>query len=257
MAIAGHYNPRLFRRHRETSCADSSHSPCWPSWAEAVVGRRPRHGGGRARARRTGRGRGRRAVPRSTQRSRRCSPRRRIRPRAGIGGVGSRSCTTANPPAQDRRLPRDGSGRAAPDRYVRDGKVAPPRLAVRSGAWRGSLRDFGTLPLATVLEPAIRYAAEELPRGSTPRRGAAGQRGGDPRPGRGFGGDLPLMMFKEGEARRRTSPARRRIAAGGDQTSGYQAARRDAPSPRNRVCDRRGICASTRRRLRDPLRTRS
>lgn len=63
---------------------------------------------------------------------------------------------------------------AAPDMYVRDGKV-DPRLSLRGalavavpGEVRGLarlLRDFGTLPLATVLAPSIRYAADGFPVG--------------------------------------------------------------------------------------------
>lgn len=63
---------------------------------------------------------------------------------------------------------------ARPDMYVRDGKT-DPRLSLRGplavavpGEVKGLtriLRDFGTLSLATVLEPAIRYAADGFPVG--------------------------------------------------------------------------------------------
>lgn len=63
---------------------------------------------------------------------------------------------------------------ATPDMYVRDGKV-DPGLSLRGalaiavpGEVKGLarvLRDFGTLPLATVLEPARRYAADGFPVG--------------------------------------------------------------------------------------------
>ncbi|MBI2963786.1 MAG: gamma-glutamyltransferase [Deltaproteobacteria bacterium] len=63
---------------------------------------------------------------------------------------------------------------AAAHMYVRDGQV-DPRLSLRGalavavpGEVRGLtrlLRDFGTLPLATVLEPAIRHAAQGFPVG--------------------------------------------------------------------------------------------
>jgi len=64
---------------------------------------------------------------------------------------------------------------ATPDMYVRDGHP-DPRLSLRGalaiavpGEVKGLarvLRDFGTLPLATVLAPAIRFAAEGFPVGS-------------------------------------------------------------------------------------------
>jgi gamma-glutamyltranspeptidase/glutathione hydrolase len=65
--------------------------------------------------------------------------------------------------------------RARPEMFVRDGKVDPV-LSLRGGlaiAVPGEvkglarvLRDFGTLPLSTVLAPAIRYAEEGFPVGS-------------------------------------------------------------------------------------------
>src|SRR5262245_48470920 len=65
-------------------------------------------------------------------------------------------------------------GRARSDMFVRDGKV-DPALSLRGGlaiAVPGEVRglaqvvrDFGTLPLATVLGPAIRYAEEGFPVG--------------------------------------------------------------------------------------------
>ena len=64
--------------------------------------------------------------------------------------------------------------RARSDMFVRDGKV-DPKLSLRGGlaiAVPGEVRglaqvvrDFGTLPLATVLGPAIRYAEEGFPVG--------------------------------------------------------------------------------------------
>jgi gamma-glutamyltranspeptidase/glutathione hydrolase len=64
--------------------------------------------------------------------------------------------------------------RARPDMFVREGKV-DPALSLRGGlavAVPGEvkglarvLRDFGTLPLATVLGPAIRYAEDGFPVG--------------------------------------------------------------------------------------------
>ena len=64
--------------------------------------------------------------------------------------------------------------RATPDMFVRAGKVDPV-LSLRGGLAIGVpgearglarvLRDFGSLPLATVLGPAIRYAEEGFPVG--------------------------------------------------------------------------------------------
>jgi gamma-glutamyltranspeptidase/glutathione hydrolase len=63
---------------------------------------------------------------------------------------------------------------ATPDMFVRDGKV-DSRLSLHGGLAVGvpgevrglgrMLRDFGTLPLAAVLAPAVRYAAEGFPVG--------------------------------------------------------------------------------------------
>ncbi len=161
---------------------------------------------------------------------------------------------------------------AAPDRYVRDGKVAPPpslrgALAVAvPGEVRGLarlLRDFGTLPLATVLEPAIRYAAEGFPVG----RHLAEELRANAEEIRGHADLAAIYLkpngtsFKEGEVLVQADLAGtlKAIAAGGDQTF-YEGPL--AEKIVRSVAAQQGVLTAEdlrgyHVRLRDPLRTRS